>query len=843
MKKILFFLLALIIVVIAALAFLPSFFKDDIKQAIDEQVAASVNAEVYFDADKFDISLLRSFPDLSISLADFGVANYAPFEGDTLLHVDRFALTVDLSSIIFGNTILIEEIALQNPRIRVKVLEDGKANYDIAKESQPATPSEKQESSGNLNIQVNRWSISNASVLYDDRSLPTTVIINGLEHSGSGDFTLDVFDMKTFTEIADFSMAYGGVEYLSNKKVTADVTLNMNLPEMAFTFKENKLTINELGLGIEGTIKMPKDPIDIDLSFGLKESDFKSLVSLVPGAYTKDFADVTAAGQFAFAGKVKGVYDGAKETMPGYQVEMTVKNGMFQYPGMPAKAENISLDLLVDSPDGSTDKLVLDLKEFALQLAGNPFKAKAHLEGLDRYLVDVDGKVDLAAIKKIIPMPDTELRGTIVAKIESKGSMKALEQKKASGVIASGSMTVKEMAYKSKDFPQGIEISDALVKLTPTEIILDKYQGKVGKSDMQLTGKVGNYLGYAFSPDQVLSGNLVMRSTSFDVNEWMPTEEASPSAPADTTTMAPVIIPKNLDFQVMASIDKMTYTNMTMNNLSGKITIKDGIADLSKLRMETLGGSIATSGKYDTSNPEKPTFNMGLDIKGLSFRQSYNTFNTVQTFAPLAQNVAGSFSSDFSLSGIMGNGMMPDLSALAGSGTILTQSAALQGVTALNKLSELTNFSALKDPKLTDILMYAEIKDGKLNIKPFDVTIGGVKMQVGGTTSLTGDLDYVVTMDTQNLPVSQQLKQFEQITFGIKGGYNSPKIDLMMNEAIAKKKEELINQGKEKLTDVVGSFLGGNKTDSTGQDSTKKQLPSADKVKDAVKGLFNKKKN
>ena len=67
-----------------------------------------------------------------------------------------------------------------------------------------------------------------------------------MNHTGSGDFTLDVFDMKTNTEIDRMSVNYGGVEYLTNKKVVADADLNINLETSKYTFLENTFRVNDL---------------------------------------------------------------------------------------------------------------------------------------------------------------------------------------------------------------------------------------------------------------------------------------------------------------------------------------------------------------------------------------------------------------------------------------------------------------------------------------------------------------------------------------------------------------------------------------------------------------------
>ena len=57
MKKLLYILLGLILLLVIAAVAIPIIFKDDIKAAIDEQLEASVNADVVFDVDNLNISL------------------------------------------------------------------------------------------------------------------------------------------------------------------------------------------------------------------------------------------------------------------------------------------------------------------------------------------------------------------------------------------------------------------------------------------------------------------------------------------------------------------------------------------------------------------------------------------------------------------------------------------------------------------------------------------------------------------------------------------------------------------------------------------------------------------
>ena len=87
---------AFIILVVAAAAILPIVFKDDIKAAIDKEIAKNINADVIFDAGNFDLTLFRNFPNITIEIKELGVFNHAPFEGTPLFVVDEIAVEVNL---------------------------------------------------------------------------------------------------------------------------------------------------------------------------------------------------------------------------------------------------------------------------------------------------------------------------------------------------------------------------------------------------------------------------------------------------------------------------------------------------------------------------------------------------------------------------------------------------------------------------------------------------------------------------------------------------------------------------------------------------------------------------
>jgi hypothetical protein len=104
---------------------------------------------------------------------------------------------------------------------------------------------------------------------------------------------------------------------------------------------------------------------NMDIKFKSPTNDFKDILSLVPGIYKKDFANIKTSGEAAFNGFVKGIY--SPQQMPAYDVNLEVRNGSFQYPDLPKPVKNIQLDLHAVNPDGISDNAVLDISKDILK--------------------------------------------------------------------------------------------------------------------------------------------------------------------------------------------------------------------------------------------------------------------------------------------------------------------------------------------------------------------------------------------------------------------------------------------------------------------------------------------
>jgi uncharacterized protein involved in outer membrane biogenesis len=966
----------LFVLLLAAAAILPAVFKDDIKAAIQTEAAKSVNADILFD--DFNISLFKHFPSLTASMENLGVVNREPFAGEVLFATEQFQVDVNLSDVFFGDQLRVKGISLVRPVINVKVNKDGKANYDIAIPSADTVT----EESGDFSFGIDHWEIVDGDVTYDDQTLPYVLKIKGMNHTGSGDFTQDVFDLRTHTTADSVTTSFDGTEYLTDKKAEIDAVISISEDYSKYTFKENKLKVNDFAMSFDGWFKMNENDFGMDISFKSPENTFKSLLSLVPGMYSKDFDKIKTEGDLAFNGFVKGTY--SDKQMPAFNVNLKVNNAMFQYPDLPTAVKNINMDLLVDNKDGLIDNTVIDLKKLHLDFGNNPVEARALitkiyptnvdaavkaklnlaelnqmfpmegltmkgnyaidlnakgiydslkktipaidanmslasgyvkskdfplpledlrftsniknasgkmaetfirvddfgmlmdgekfradliLQNLDDYTWDLkaDGGIDLEKITKVFPVEGMALAGKVKANIQTKGKYSDVQAERYERLPTSGTASLKDFRYTTTDLPP-VAMSQAQMIFDPKKIEIKDVNGTIGKSDFRVNGSILNYIGFIFG-EETVKGNVNFNSNYLDLNEFMTDEEA---APTDTASMGVIPIPQNIDFILRSDIKKVTLMDFNITNATGDVILKDGVANLSGMRFNMLGGSFGVNGTYNTKDVHHPKYDMALKIENVSMKQAANSSSLVQTYAPVAGLVNGNFSTDFKISGELLHDMMPNLKTVNGAGLIKVAQASLKESKLLSGITSLTKLDDTNEVTMKDVLMSASIDDGRLSVKPFDVKVGSYKSTVAGSTGIDGSLDYTVKMD---VPAGKLGTQFNSliaqygagskdpnsnipVTIGIGQTYNNPAFTLVSTEQKEQVKEAAKTAAKEEATKAVEKAVKGTeaekvlnkvlgKSDSTAatkdttSTTTDKQLEGA---KDAIKGLLKRKK-
>lgn len=774
MKKLLKILVITLVVMFLILLILPFAFKGKIIEIIKTEANKSIRAKVEFE--DVNLSLIRNFPNLAVGIEHLSIAGVEEFEGDTLASMDKLSLVVDIMTVIKGDNIRVKKIELNRPRVLIKVLEDGAANYDITIDDGEAEPAEASEESS-MALDIEQYSIHEGHFVYDDATLPMTLILEKLDHKGVGDFSKNVFTLVTESKIEAVTAVYDGIHYLAGRPADLDAEIAINLDSMKFTFKENRLDLAQLSLKFDGWLAMPEDDIDMDITYALLESDLRAIMSLVPAVFTEDLDDVTASGDVAFEGFVRGTYN--DESMPGFGIDLRIADGRIQYPDLPKNIENIHVQAAVATQGGrDMNDLTVDVPRFHLEIGGSDGGANSVDASLSLRNAMVDPHIDtkvkanirFADFKDVIPMEEQfSLEGNLTADFFLNGALSAIENQRFNEFQAGGSAAMTSFAYA--DGEMDVKIPEARVAFSPEKLDVETVKLNYGGSNMELDGFLSNYVAYALS-DTTLQGEFNFYADRIDAGEFMgeSTEDETEEAPADTAAMEVITVPDNLDLTLNARVDEILYDDLVINALTGKVEIKNAAARLDKLNFNTLGGNVNLNGEYNTKNETRPSIDFGFAANDIDIKRTYDSFETIQKMAPIANYATGKISLDFDLKSDLDATMTPVYETMEGGGNLRSENVVLEGGDFLQKLSKTLMAPDLARQEMKDIDATVVIEGGKVFTEPFDVKIGRIDATISGHTSFEETIDYTMAL---KIPSDALGKEFNQFAAGLLSGANA----------------------------------------------------------------------
>ena len=817
-----------LVALIALLFILPFLFKGKIVTAVKEAANNNLNAKVSFN-DDISLSLLRNFPNLSLGIQDVKVVGVDSFAQDTLIDAKNIRLVLDLASVWKGETVVIRKIAINDARAQVIFLKSGAANFDLAKPDTTAGTQPQDTAAASVAIKINDLSIENTRLHYIDHSMDFEITSNGLNWHANGDFADEIFTLKNDLLIDQFTMSYGGMTLLSDAKIDANTNIDMDLKKMRFGFADNEFKINALPLQAKGWIEMREKDMDMDIDVRTSNSDFKSFLSVVPGCYTENFADVNASGSLKLVFLMKGIMDDLR--MPSTHAEINVSKAGFQYPGMPASASDVSLNFLMDNTDGNPDNTHIVVAPLKAMLGGDPISVELDLKTpvsnpYAKGKIDIDLHLD--EWKKLIPLESgTDISGEVKAHFAFNGHYSAIAKKEFNDLQASGNIALNQIKYNATgSLPLAMKSLTLSVSPSDFAVLGDGIQ--YGKSAMSLNGKLQNMLGYYLNKE-TLSGSLIVNSASIDLNEWMGAmgKEASGSSNASNNngsvvaseaasagtdnkddaanssgaiaTSAPHI-PENLNLMLNMNVGQLNFQDYKFQQATAKLDVANGKVTVDPLSALFLGSKVELKNMaYSYPLGGKPQFTTDFNILNVNPSDIANTLSLIKEYAPILGRIQGLANLQTTAGLSFSPSLSPDWGSMTASGLFDLFSGQLDIPTWMSDAAKQLQWG--KDAKLALKPTKAGfgIENGKITLKD-SISVALPKdasMKMGGYMDLNKQLHLGGKMMVKG----------KALPFLIEGDVKQPKMSIDWRGAAQQYAKPLIDKAKDKIGNEVNKKL------------------------------------
>jgi hypothetical protein len=371
-----------------------------------------------------------------------------------------------------------------------------------------------------------------------------------------------------------------------------------------------------------------------------------------------------------------------------------------------------------------------------------------------------------------------------------------------------------------------LQISNANITFNPESVTLNTFEAKTGKSDVNATGTIRNLIGFLLNKND-LQGNFNMSSNTFVLNDFMAAENESTT----TTTEKEVFkIPKFLDCTLNANVKTVVYDNLNLKDVKGTLTIKDQKASIIGLTSNLFDGVLAVTGNVSTKS-DIPAFNLNLGADGFDIVKSFENLDLLKALAPIAKALQGKLNTTISLSGTLNQEFTPNINTINGNAfaELIGSTINSDQNNLLNNLSQSLNFIDFKKLDLNDLKAHLEFGDGRVSVKPFNLTYKDIGIVISGSHGFDKTLAFNAVFnvpakylgsDVNRLIGKINDNEVNKISIpiiaNITGTYTSPKVSTDLTSGVSNltkqlveiEKQKLLNQGKGKIQDLIGGLTG-----------------------------------
>jgi len=797
-------------------------FKSSVSRIAKSRLDKELVAHVSFS--DVDISWLRDFPHISVGFNNFQIVGVGEFEGDTLLSSKQFDLSCNPFHFIWADSLSIYSISVSDAKLHALILKNGRRNWDILRTENSSTT----VASGKpLKWDLKKYAIHNGYINYEDETRDIHIETAGLEQEGKGHFNSEQFTVKTKINADAIQFMKGGsIPHQLSAKTRIDVDMKFNRKAHTINFITDKIYLNDLKLRSECYFKWINDSsYDMNINFKSLNSEFKNFLSLLSPVYEHDFESLKSSGSVALNAFVVGKYD--SKHLPAYYLNLDVKNGFFQYPDLPIPVKNINLAVNIANPDGLVDHSVLNIPKAHLEIDNDSLDFHLLTKNVkSKPFIDMafSGKMDLANITKLMKLETgTRFRGMLNADIYAKGNTSIASKQQKNKFTAAGNFSLKDFLYITKDYPDGIVLTDLLLTLNSKNTQINELKGGYLSTTFDATGTFNNVFDFAMKNDP-LQASIDLKADEINLAEWLTSVKDTSKMQATASAPAALKVPANINFIIKAEVNNFHQGNLDMHNLSGTMIVSDETLHFKQVKADALDGTMVIDGTYSTKEGrENPIIAMTYDVNDVDMQKTFLAFNTLQKIMPVGRFMSGKFNAQMNVNASLNQDMQPNYPTLHGDGNVVLTEGSLKAFGPIDKLSQTLDIKELKDISLKDVHANFSFEGGKVVLNAFPAHAGDIDMEIFGSHGFNQTLAYDINLkvprselghkgtafvknvvtDAANKGIPVKLDESVNILVKLGGTIDNPDIKTDMSAVVEKASEDL----QKEMNDFVNAKL------------------------------------
>ncbi|MFD2942864.1 AsmA-like C-terminal region-containing protein [Flavobacterium notoginsengisoli] len=564
-------------------------------------------------------------------------------------------------------------------------------------------------------------------------------------------------------------------KYITSQNIAPDLNLDVKINDGFVNYNKSAFPVSNLNLDIKTKVpSLNPDLVIVDaqnLSLSINQDylkskfivkgvntpdingDFKAKIDLEKLINALGIPDIKLKGNLLSDIKTNGVFDQKNKRFPVTNGTINLENGYLKTPYYPNPITNITIKSKIENQKGTFQDLKVNLKPTQFTFEGKPVFVEADLSNFDDLTYDVKakGELDVNKIYKVFSQKGLDLDGFVKADLVLKGKQSDAEKGNYSKLHNKGTLELRNIGIASEFLPKKFVIKEGIFKINQDKMSFNNFLAAYGESDFKMNGYLQNVINYVTTNTGVLRGSFKVTSRYINIDEFMSnapestpvtqTQNSAPKKETQTNETGVIVIPTNLDLQLLANAQKVNFDKLNLNSAVGNLNMNKGKLTMQNTGFDLIGCKVDMTANYQAVTTKKANFDYAIKASDFDIKRAYNEIEVFRKMATAAEKAQGIVSLDYKLKGRLNANMEPVYPSLVGGGTLSVKDVKVRGLKMFNAVSKQTNSESMKNPDVSKVDIKTTVKNNIITVDRFKFKFAGFRPRIEGTTSLDGKLN------------------------------------------------------------------------------------------------------